>query len=154
MIRSRVSCSDMIELGLSDGEIQRILGYSYQGRYTYLVPSLLYPDRDWKDAVFHEDHIFPQSAFQVRALRNRGYDEPKVQSYMGKYNVLSNLELLTDSENISKNATPFEEWIETRDGAFRERHLIPTLPSYGFDAFEDFWNKRADLIVARLKKLQ
>jgi len=143
-----------IEPSLSDTEIDRILEYGYQGRYTNLILSLLYPDRDWKDAVFHEDHIFPQSEFQVRALKKRGYDEVKVQSYVSKYNILSNLQLLTDSENLSKNATPFDEWIQTRDAAFRKRHLIPDLPTYGFDSFEKFSKARTALIVAALKKLQ
>ena len=142
-----------IEPQLNDAEIDRILGFGYQGRYTHLVLSLLYPDRDWKDAVFHEDHIFPQSEFQVRALKKRGYDDAKVQSYVSKFNVLSNLELLTDSENLSKNATPFGEWIQTRDVAFRKRHLIPDLSAYGFDSFEEFSKARTALIVAALKKL-
>ena len=142
-----------IEPRLSDAEIDRILGFGYQGRYTNLVLSLLYPDRDWKDAIFHEDHIFPQSEFQVRALKKRGYDDAKVQSYVSKFNVLSNLELLTDSENLSKNATPFDEWIQTRDVAFRKRHLIPDLSAYGFDSFEEFSKARTALIVAALKKL-
>ena len=131
-----------IEPRLNDAEIDRILGYGYQGRYTNLVLSLLYPDRDWKDAVFHEDHIFPQSEFQVRLLKEGGYDESKVQSYIAKCNVLANLQLLTDSENLSKNATPFEEWIKTREAAFRKRHLIPEMTSYVFDAFEEFYEKR------------
>jgi hypothetical protein len=142
-----------IEPRLTDAEIDRTLGYGYQGRYTNLVLSLLYPNRDWKDAVFHEDHIFPQSEFQVRALKKRGYDDAKVQSYMSKYNALPNLQLLTESENLSKNATPFDEWIQTRDAEFRKRHLIPDLPAYGFDSFDDFFNARAALIVSALKKL-
>jgi hypothetical protein len=142
-----------IEPSLSDAEIGRIMEYGYQGRYTLLVLSLLYPDRDWKDAVFHEDHIFPQSEFQLRALKKRGYDEVKVQSYLSKYNTLSNLQLLTESENLSKNATPFDEWIQTRDAAFRRRHLIPDLPNYGFDYFEEFSKARTAQIVAALKKL-
>jgi len=116
-----------IEPRLNDAEIDRILGYGYQGRYTNLVLSLLYPDRDWKDAVFHKDHIFPKSEFQVRLLKKRGYDDARVQSYIAKYNVLTNLQLLTDAENLSKNATPFDEWIKTRDAAFRKRHLIAVL---------------------------
>lgn len=143
-----------IQPQLSDAEIGQILGYSYQGRYTNLVLSLLYPDRDWKDAVFHEDHIFPQSEFQVRLLKRRGYDEAQVRSYIAKYNVLANLQLLTDSENLSKNATPFEEWIGTRDPAFRKRHLIPDMISYGFDSFEEFFKARTNLIVEALKKLR
>ena len=142
-----------IEPQFNDAEIDSILGYQYQGRYTYLVLSLLYPDRDWKDAVFHEDHIFPQSAFQIRALKKRKYDEAKVNSYVSKYNFLSNLQLLTDSENLSKNATHFDEWIQTRDATFRKRHLIPDLPTYGFDSFEEFSKARTALIVTVLKGL-
>lgn len=142
-----------IEPRLNDEEVDRILGYGYQGRYTNLVLSLLYPDRDWKDAVFHEDHIFPQSVFQLRTLRKRGYSDTKIQAYMARYNILSNLQLLTDSENLSKNATPFDEWLRTRDAAFRTRHRIPVLTNYGFDFFEEFSTARAALIVNALKGL-
>jgi len=142
-----------IEPRFSDAEIEQIMGYGYQGRYTNLVLSLVYPDRDWKDAVFHEDHIFPQSEFQVGALKKRGYDETKVQAYLSSYNILPNLQLLTDSENLSKNATPFDKWIQTRDPAFKNRHLIPVLPQYGFDLFEEFSKERKALIVSALKKV-
>jgi uncharacterized protein with ParB-like and HNH nuclease domain len=142
-----------IEPQLNDAEIDRYAGYAYQGRYTNLVLSMLYPDRDWKDAVFHEDHIFPQAEFQLRALKKRGYDESKIQSYMSRYNILSNLQLLTESENLSKNATSFDDWIQTRDATFRKRHLIPDLTNYGFDFFEEFSNARAALIVKALKQL-
>jgi hypothetical protein len=142
-----------IEPQLNDAEIERILGYGYQGRYTNLVLSLLYPDRDWKDAAFHEDHIFPQSEFQLRLMKKRGYDDTKIQIYMSKYNTLSNLQLLTDSENLSKSATPFDHWVQTRDADFRRRHLIPDLTNYGFDFFEEFSSARGNLIVKALKAL-
>ncbi len=142
-----------IEPRLNEAEIDRTMGYGYQQRYTNLVLSLLYPDRDWKDAVFHEDHIFPQSEFRVGALKKRGYGDAKVQSYLSRYNALPNLQLLTESENLSKNAAPFDQWIQTRDLAFRKRHLIPELTTYGLDSFEDFSKKRAALIVAALKEL-
>ena len=145
--------SPEIEPTLNDAEIDRILGYGYQGRYTNLVLSLLYPDRDWKDAVFHEDHIFPQSAFQVRGLKKRGYDETKIKNYLSRYNTICNLELLTESENLSKNATPFDEWLQTRDAAFRQRHLIPVLSQYDFDHFIKFSEARTNLIIASLKHL-
>jgi hypothetical protein len=143
-----------IEPRLNDAELDHTLEYGYQQRYTNLVLSLLYPDRDWKNAIFHEDHIFPQSSFQVGALKRRGYDDTKVASYLSKYNTMANLELLTDSENLSKNAIPFGDWIRTRDSGFRERHLIPDLPAYGFDSFEEFFQKRRDLMKASLKKVE
>ncbi|MCH8512310.1 MAG: DUF262 domain-containing protein [Kiritimatiellae bacterium] len=142
-----------IEPQLSEAEIERILGYSYQGRYTNLVLSLLYPDRDWKDAVFHEDHIFPQSEFGVRLLKRRGYEDTKIQSYMEKYNTLANLQLLTDSENLSKSSTPFEDWIKTRDDTFCQRHLIPRMMSYEFDFFDEFHTKRTEAIIEALNDL-
>jgi hypothetical protein len=143
-----------IEPWLNDAEISRILEYGYQGRYTNLVLSLLYPDRDWKDAVFHENHIFPQAEFSIRALKKRGYDDARIHLYQSKFNILANLQLLTDSENLSKNATPFDEWIRTRDPAFRSRHLIPGLPAYSLDSFEEFIKGRTALIVTALKKLR
>jgi len=142
-----------IEPRLIGPEIKRILEYGYLGRYMNLVLSLLYPDRDWKDAVFHEDHIFPKSEFQVRSLKKRGYDESKVQSYIAKCNLIANLQLLTESENLSKNATPFEEWVQTRDASFRKRHLIPEMTSYAFDAFEEFCEKRRREITRVLQGL-
>lgn len=142
-----------IDHGLNEDEIGRILRYAYQGRYTNLILSLLYPDLDWKDAVFHEDHIFPRSEFQLRTLKKRGYDKTKIQYFMSNYNLLPNLQLLTDSENLSKNATPFDKWIQTRDVDFRKRHLIPNLTHYGFDFFDEFINARTILIVNALKGL-
>lgn len=142
-----------IEPHLNDAEIDRILGYGYQGRYTNLVLSLLYPNRDWKDTVFHEDHIFPQSEFRVRLLKKRGYDEAKIQAYLSRYNTLCNLQLLTQTENLSKNATPFDTWIETRDTDFYRRHLIPDMTNYGFDHFVEFADARTALIVSALKSL-
>jgi hypothetical protein len=142
-----------IQPKLTDPEIDRILTYGYQGRYTNLVLSLLYPDRDWKDAVFHEDHIFAQAEFQVRALKTRGYDEARIQSYVTKYNLLPNLELLTDTENLSKNATPFDVWIQTRDAAFRKRHSIPEMPTYGMECFAEFFEKRKALVASTLRQL-
>ena len=90
----------------------------------------------------------------MRALKKRGYDEAKVQSYMAKYNTLANLQMITDSENLSKNAAPFDNWIQTRDSAFRKRHLIPDLPNYGFDYFEEFWKARTELIETALKEMR
>jgi hypothetical protein len=142
-----------IEPRFSNLEIERILGFGYQGRYTNLVLSLLYPDRDWKNAVFHEDHIFPQAEFQVRLLRRRDYDDAKIARIVGKVNVLANLELLTDSENLAKSAIPFEDWLNTRDSGFKQRHLIPDLSDYSFDAFEEFLAARCSMIIDSLRSL-
>jgi hypothetical protein len=136
---------------LADPEIEELLTRKYRGKYTYLILSLLYQDREWKDTLFHEDHVFPISEFSVRALRKRGYNDEKIQRYMDVANTILNLELLTDSENMSKNATPFDKWITTRDAGFKKRHLIPDMTSYGLDAFEDFVEARKEILFKRLR---
>ena len=75
--RHAVSCRRPLQVAGDRAKTQRRRDrahprYAYQGRYTNLVLSLLYPDRDWKDAVFHEDHIFPQSEFKVRGAEEAG----------------------------------------------------------------------------------
>lgn len=137
-----------IDYPVTDDELDGYLRNAYQGKYTFLILSLLYPDRDWKGAKFHEDHIFPKTEFEVRKLKKRGYDEDRVQRYGALVNLIPNLELLTDSENLAKNSTPFHTWIETRDRDFRGRHLIPT--GVQFDEFEDFCLERKALLKTKL----
>ena len=143
-----------IEPQLNQAEIEQFLSFVFGGRYTNLVLSLLYPDRYWRDKVFHQDHIFPKSQFQVRSLRNLGYDNDRVQSYVAKCNQISNLQLITETENLAKSASPFEKWINTQDDSVRKRHLMPEMESYGFDSFESFFEARKCLITNALRKLQ
>jgi hypothetical protein len=142
-----------IDAKLSDVEIEDLLANKYRGKYTYLVLSLLYPDRDWKDKVFHEDHIFPESEFNLRILHKKAYDKEKVERYRSLFNTVLNLELLTDSENLSKNATPFKKWIDNRDNGFKSRHLIPEMKSYDLDAFEEFIDARKKLLIKQFKSI-
>jgi len=142
-----------IDAKLTDAELEDLLANKYRGKYTYLILSLLYPDRDWKDTVFHEDHIFPESEFNVRNLRKKGYDDERVERYRSLFNTVLNLELLTDTENLSKNATPFKKWISSRDSGFKSRHLIPQMKSYDLDAFEEFIEARKGLLTSQFKNI-
>lgn len=140
-----------IESRFSDTEIENLLTVNYSSKYSYLILSLLYPERDWKDNAYHEDHIFPKSAFATKGLTNRGYDPGKVADYQKHYNTIANLQLLTDKENLEKNATLFEDWLPTRDENFKKRHSIPKRGPYGFDDFLAFIDARRTLIKERLR---
>jgi uncharacterized protein with ParB-like and HNH nuclease domain len=127
-----------IEPAFSQTEFENILGNQYKTKYSYLVLSLLYPDRDWKDKSYHEDHIFPKTEFTDAKLKARGYNQERIAEYQKHFNTILNLQLLTDSENLEKNKTDFAVWIRSRDKNFKERHTIPELNSYAFDDFLDF----------------
>lgn len=142
-----------IELNFSEIEIDNILNINYGTKYSFLVLSLLYPDRDWKDKRYQEDHIFPKSEFTLKRLEERGYDEGKINEYRKHFNTILNLELLTDTENLEKSSQDFGSWITTRDSHFKERHSIPDIESYDFDCFSEFIDERSKLIKEKLKFL-
>ncbi|MDR2927888.1 MAG: DUF1524 domain-containing protein [Cytophagaceae bacterium] len=131
-----------MESKLGEAEIENYLWTTYSTRYSFLLLSLLYPDRDWLDKKYNEDHIFPQAEFTKAKLLKRGYSSEKIDEYLKYFNTLLNLELLEEGENKSKNATPFEKWIISRDDNFKKRHLIPEMDNYDFDHFVEFVEAR------------
>jgi len=149
----KINQSLSVRTAFDEGEIENALRINYGTRYSYLVLSLLYPDRDWKDNKYHEDHIFPKSEFTTAKLRKRfGEDEEKIEFYKSNYNSISNLQLITNSENQEKGASEFENWINSRDKNFKERHLIPEFETYTFDKFPDFIKSRKKLIAEYLNR--
>lgn len=141
-----------VDLTFTDIELDKLLSYNYGTRYSYLILSIIYPGRDWKDKTFNEDHIYPQASFRTKDLRKRGLSDDVIEKYQAVYNSIANLELLEDSENKSKNATPFDEWIKSRDANFKARHLIPEMEDYGYDHFMEFIEARRELIKEAIKK--
>lgn len=148
---SEISKELKVEMTFNDMEIENMLHYNYGTRYSYLILSLLYPGRDWKDKKYNEDHIFPQNEFKVKNLRARGYDDATIEKYTACFNSILNLELLDDSENKSKNATPFDVWLKSRDTNFKERHHIPEMDDYSLDNFLEFIQKRKEILSKQIK---
>jgi uncharacterized membrane-anchored protein len=137
----------------TDKEIEDFLSYKYGTRYSFLILSIFYPGRDWKDRHFQEDHIFPYSRIQRRELKKLGYDDSKIERYLNLRDSICNLELLDGEENNNKRAKPFEEWVSSRDDNFKKRHLIPIMDSYSMDDFESFISARAELLKDVLKTI-
>ncbi|MEW5844324.1 MAG: DUF262 domain-containing protein [Bacteroidota bacterium] len=142
-----------ISTQFSDAEIEWLLSIKYQTRYSFLALSLLYPSRNCRDTIIHEDHIFPQTDFSKNKLKRRGYTEEKIDFYQNNFNNIINLQLLSDTENLSKNSTPFDNWILTRDNEFKETHKIPLLEDYSMDNFEKFIFERKEIIKKFFKAL-
>lgn len=149
---SEISKELKIEMTFNDMEIENLLRHNYGTRYSYLILSLLYPGRDWKDKKYNEDHIFPQNEFKVKNLRARGYNDATIEKYTACFNSILNLELLDDSENKSKNATPFDIWLKSRDANFKVRHHIPEMNDYSLDHFLEFIQKRKELLTKQIKE--
>lgn len=91
------------------------------------------------------DHIMPKSI-----LEQKGYDWDKINS-------VKNFQLLDSGTNRGlKNGKPFKEWVDNHisdKNAYFKRHLIPTDETiWSEDNFEDFIDKRAELLITKIKK--
>lgn len=142
-----------IEANFNDIEIENLLNVKYSTKYSYLILSLLYPDRDWKSSKFQEDHIFPKSEFVLSKLNSKAYDSERIANYQKYFDTILNLELITDSENQEKNAKSFDVWLASRDKNFKDRHFIPIIEDYGFDSFLVFIEERRKLLIPKLQNI-
>lgn len=91
------------------------------------------------------DHIMPKSI-----LEQKGYDWDKINS-------VKNFQLLDSGTNRGlKNGKPFKEWVDNHVSdkiSYVKRHLIPTDETiWTEDYFIDFIEKRASIIIDKIKK--
>lgn len=133
-----------------DLDEKAFLSAVYDGAFLQL--SMLYDDEVWRLLPNQQDHIFPKSLFDDENPAFKKLSPEQKSRYLSLVNRIGNLELLLDHENNKKRATPFDEWIETRDVSFHQRHLIPEDDSLlRFENFEQFVQAREIMIVERLR---
>src|SRR5258708_3752138 len=83
-----------------------------------------------------------------------GIDISEHEQYQLWADTIGNLELLLPAENIAKSDQSFEQWLSTRDAAFKKRHLIPDDANLlKMESFGEFIKARQTLIVRRLGNL-
>lgn len=97
-------------LSFDEAEIEELLASQYGGRGTFGLLSLLYPGLDLSK-TFHEDHIFPKSLFNSKALQAAGVPLDDIPRYLESYNSLPNLQLLTGTRNTEKLAMLPADWV-------------------------------------------
>lgn len=130
------------------------LDMSFGKQTTFLGLTLLYDENNWGLVTNHQDHIFPQSLFKPKKLKDAGFNDSIIEKYRALFNRIGNLQLLKDNENIAKSGKEFGDWITTRDESFKSRHLIPEdAELYKLQNFEQFLDAREQLITARLKSI-
>jgi len=134
--------------------VENFLAINYSRATSFFALSLLYDRTHWGEEPWNKDHIFPQSWFTPKALADHGIPADQHERYIDGHNRIANLQLLTQQENIEKSDKDFEEWIRSRDAAFKQRHLIPEDRNLlRFENFERFVEAREELIRERLRTL-
>lgn len=128
------------------------------GAYTFMLLSLLYPNLKYSQKGFHQDHMHPHSGFEEGKINGlvlpdgSVIDDATKEDWRRRRNTLANLQLLEGRENESKNATPLVDWLESDENSENARYL-PDGISYELSNFEEFMEKRQELMSCALKRI-
>lgn len=136
---------------VGDDFIEDLLYSQKDSRYSFPILAMLYPDLDYRNNNFHQDHLHPASAY------NDLEEKDKEKYGWQVYNSILNLQMLDANENESKNAKPLDKWVseQTRNKdmrKFMEDHLIPDT-DLSLSNFSDFIEKRKAMLVQRIRKM-
>ena len=141
-------------LSFDEDSIENLLNTQYGSAFAFMVLSLLYPLNH--HFVFHQDHIHPKKYFTDKELIKLGIeDEGLRKQYIASFNTLSNLQLIQETENLEKNATPFKDWVENayKDDQlinYKNLHQIPSDNDLTMINFLEFHKNRRGLLKQRL----
>ncbi|TKD66529.1 DUF262 domain-containing protein [Flavobacterium sp. ASW18X] len=143
-------------LSFDEDTIDNLLNTQYGSPFAYMVLSLLYPLNHYYK--FHQDHMHPKKFFTQKALKKLGYDDAKVEDYMTRFNRLSNLQLIQETQNLEKNATPLNKWLSSTFigeelSNYKQLHYIPLQNDLEMDSFIDFYENRKEILKNRLMQL-
>lgn len=152
-VNKRLAKNKIQPLRISSDDVERMVDIKYGNPAVLPVLQMLYPDLDYKNSIFHIDHIFPKSRFRQS---NKGLPE----YYLDKANFLFNLQLLEGDENMSKKAKSPEDWLEERFGGddkavslYKIKNYIPDAVPLKWENMSEFDEKRSEAIVDKLKEL-
>lgn len=128
------------------------------GAYTFMLLSLLYPNLKYSQKGFHQDHMHPHTGFEENKIKSLVLldgtviaDDTK-EDWRRRRNTLANLQLLEGRENEVKNATPLVEWLKVAENRENVKYL-PASISYELSNFEEFMEKRQELMSKALKDI-
>lgn len=141
-------------LAVSEAEIELFLARK-KGPDAFALLSLLYPHLRFQDQVFHQDHIHPFSQFHADQFAELGLTKEEQAHWLECRDAVANLQLLRGRENVEKNATPLMDWMarmpEAERAAFRRDNYFPEGVGLGFARFEEFHQRRKEILRARLR---
>lgn len=151
LIKKEFAGNDAKSLTLSDELIEGLLKTQKESPSSYPLLSLLYSDLKYEVVHYHMDHLHPASAFWNLSRESFDSDE-KFNFYTNTehWNSILNLQLLSPSTNESKSDEALEDWVKDKDIDLK-LHLIPENVSLKFDNFEQFIDKRKELLIEVIK---
>lgn len=147
--------NDIQELKVNDGKIDDIINAEKGSRIA--GEALYYLSKDWlnNNYFYDQDHLHPFARFE--SSRPISILPEKWRILRGLSNKLPNLHLLEGRSNESKSDMRlidyYNDMNELQKKEFISRSLIPEGVSLEIEDFEEFYNKRKELIIINLKNI-
>ncbi|MCJ7646058.1 DUF262 domain-containing protein [bacterium] len=148
------------DMTFDDDYIEKLLLTQKDDPLCFSILAILYPHLDYRNGDFHKDHIFAESFFTKKRLKNLGIKDEHLDFYLDaeNYNSVLNLQLLDSNENKSKQDIDLGEWVRKElkskgltQKEFCERHLLPEIFDIG--EFKAFITMRRNNLKNILKEL-
>lgn len=145
----------MAELQITESRIEDILNSEKGSRLVWEV--LYFIGRDWidKNTNYEQDHLHPESRFAETKPFSISMEEWKM--WYNNRNRLPNLQLLNDLENKSKSNRRLIDYCnnmtDEQKQEFYKKSIIPQNVSLEFDNFEEFYEKRKELLKEKILEL-
>lgn len=96
-------------IDIGDDYIEELLLTQKDSQYSFPILALLYPDMDYKNNNFHQDHLHPATIYN-------GITDKEKEIYGWRvYNSILNLQMLDANENMSKKRYEFERLDQKRN---------------------------------------
>lgn len=145
----------MTELRVTDGKVDDIVNSEKGSRVA--GETLYYLSRDWTNRNFkyEQDHLHPYARFDNSKPVSVTMDEWK--RWRSNRNRLPNLHLLEGRSNGSKNAMRLVDYYndmnDNQKTDFVSQALIPANVSLEIEHFNDFYEKRKDILAEKIRGL-
>ncbi|MDX1699055.1 MAG: hypothetical protein R3250_00485, partial [Melioribacteraceae bacterium] len=94
--------------------------------------------------------------FKHRELIKLGIEnENERNQYLNSYNAIGNLQLIQETENLEKSATPFVEWLSSNYKEddlinYKNMHFIPLNNDLTMNDFMEFYESRRETLKSKL----
>lgn len=147
--------NQITELRVTEGKIEDILNAEKGSRVA--GDALYYLSLDWmnKNFKYEQDHLHPYDRFDGSKPLTVSMEDWK--RWRGLRNRLPNLQLLEGRSNGSKSAMRlvdyYNEMNDEQKAEFNKQAIIPQDVSLEIESFEEFYNKRKELLAANIREL-
>ncbi|WP_036670480.1 DUF262 domain-containing protein [Pedobacter borealis] len=145
-------------LSFDEETINHLMNTQYGSAFAFMLLSLIYSLNH--NYTFHQDHIHPKKYFTEKKLSENGIDNPIIRvKFLDGFNRIGNLQLIQETENLEKNATPFKNWVEAKYtnadelNNYKNIHAIPIDNDLKLNSFDSFYEDRKGSIKDKLMKI-